>query len=88
MNEVISAFLGMIILFPFIVTIVLHGYYAEDGKAPASSSWACSRCHNSVLISSGLYRIADSIWTRNMGLHIGRLQSSLRLSMPSLNGAK
>ncbi|WP_342538792.1 DUF3397 domain-containing protein [Sporosarcina sp. FSL K6-1540] len=36
MNEVVAAFLGMIILFPFIVTIAFMVVMRKMGKAPAS----------------------------------------------------
>lgn len=36
MNEVIAAFLGMIILFPFIFTIIFMVVMRKMGKAPAS----------------------------------------------------
>ncbi len=74
MNEVISAILGVIILFPFIVTIVFMVVMREDGQSPSINPRTCRRCHDTIPISSGLYRIqtvfGQGIWVYIVGIAI------------------
>jgi hypothetical protein len=69
MNELVIAFLGMIILFPFIVTIAFMVVMRKMGKAPASILGLAADVTTPLLFIS-VYVVSQSVFGQGIWIYI------------------
>lgn len=69
MNEVISTFLGVIILFPFIVTIVFMIVMRKMGKAPASILGLAADVTTPLLFLT-VYVVSETVFGHGIWVYI------------------
>ena len=87
MNAVISSFLGTIILFPFLVTIVILDWHEENGQSPGEGHWTCCRFDNAIPFPT-IYVISYNIFENEVGVYIAAIAITIAILLAFLERSK
>ena len=70
MSTFLSVLLGVLIVFPFLITFLLLVFYRKKREGPSESYWTRRRFYDTVLISCCLYNLAEQYFGTGSGSYI------------------